>query len=105
MDRKPGGVIPGRVLDAGLARPVEYANVELLSLPDSMQLTGTATDHYGNFLFTGLRPGRYYLEVSFMGLQTGIINNINISPAAMQVSRNSKAVKICNTYGGALWEH
>ncbi|UCC11629.1 MAG: TonB-dependent receptor [candidate division WOR-3 bacterium] len=86
MDRNPGGIISGRVLDADLGRPVEYANVVLFALPDSMQLTGTVTDHDGNFLLTGIRPGRYYLEVSFMGLQTRIINNIIISPTAMEVN-------------------
>ncbi len=85
MERSPGGAIAGRVLDADLARPVEYANIMLFALPDSIQLTGTVTDRDGQFLFTGVRPGRYYLEVSFMGLQTRIINNISISPTAMQV--------------------
>jgi outer membrane receptor protein involved in Fe transport len=84
-ERSPGGSLTGRVLDADLARPVEYANIVLFLLQDGTQLTGTVTDRDGQFRLTGLRPGQYYIEVSFMGLQTKKINNISIAPADLQV--------------------
>jgi len=84
-ERTFNGSLTGRVLDADLTQPVEYANIVLFSLQDGMQITGTITDRDGQFQITGIRPGQYYIEVSFMGLQTKKINNIGISPAEPRV--------------------
>ena len=56
----------GQAFDAESAAPVEFANVVLYSLPDSTQVTGTVTDKGGAFRLDGVKPGRYYVELSYI---------------------------------------
>ncbi len=68
---QPGtATITGRILDVTEQTPVEFANVVLYRLPDSEQVTGTVTDASGSFRLTGVRPGKYFLELSFIGYRT-----------------------------------
>jgi len=76
------GSISGQVYDADLSVPIEYANIVLRSLRDSSQVTGTVTDQTGRFVLTGVRPGRYFVEVSFIGYRDRTANNIVVEPGA-----------------------
>ncbi len=87
--RLPGnsnGVITGRVLDSGLNEPIEYANIVLYLQRDSTQVTGTITNREGNFQLTGIRSGLYYVEISFIGYHTHLIDNIEITPGMPEAS-------------------
>ncbi len=75
------GEIIGKILDSETLAPIEYANIVLHAQRDSSQLTGTISDANGKFVLDGLRPGRYYLEVHFIGYEIQTINNIGIRPA------------------------
>ncbi len=61
---------------------MEFADAVLYSLPDGSQVQGTITDKTGSFALTALRPGRYYLEVSFIGYQTKTVDNIECAEGA-----------------------
>lgn len=74
--------VSGTVCDSDLGVPVEYANIVLYRLRDSSQATGTVTRADGRFELTGLRPGRFYLEVSFIGYRTRTVDDIQIAPGA-----------------------
>ena len=74
------GVVIGRVMDSVFETPIPYANVVINSLRDSTVVTGTATDDRGYFDLEGIKTGRYFLTISFMGYETEIIPNIIISP-------------------------
>lgn len=66
--------ITGIVLDQ-TKQPVEFANVALYSLPDSVLLTGTVTDKNGEFsVNTKEYKGDSYLQVSFLGYKTNTID-------------------------------
>lgn len=78
----PQGTLSGRVFDADLNVPIEYANVVLYSLRDSSQVTGGITGPDGRFRLTGLRPGRFYLEVSFIGYKSRVIADVQLAPGA-----------------------
>ena len=76
------GTVVGRVYDAGQAAPVEYANVVLYSLPESTQVNGTVTDKAGAFRLDGVKPGRYYLEISFIGYRDRVMKEVEVTGGA-----------------------
>lgn len=78
----PPGTITGQVYDEDLSVPIEYANIVLRSQRDSSQVTGTITDNSGRFSLTGVRPGRYFLEVSFIGYRGKTVSDIALGPGA-----------------------
>jgi len=74
------GTITGSVFDADYMEPIEYANIVVYRVQDSSQVTGTITKPAGSFRITDIPPGTYYLEATFIGYETRIINNIEITP-------------------------
>lgn len=48
-----------------------YVNVVLKTGKDSVFVTGTVTNEEGRFTLSGIKPGNYFLEVSFVGYLTG----------------------------------
>lgn len=77
-----GGSITGRILDAQSGQPIEYANVVLFGGKDSSQLTGAVSDPQGRFTITPVRPGRYYIDVSFMGYEKKRVGGIQVKPGS-----------------------
>lgn len=73
-----GGIIKGHVIDETLQVPIEYANVLIYSQRDSAQVTGTITDMEGNFTLAGIRPGNFYMKISFMGYHTHSVDNVEL---------------------------
>ena len=61
--------IEGVVVDSLARVPVEYASIALYSDPDSLPVTGVISDEAGEYRFTAIRPGQYFLKVSFIGYQ------------------------------------
>lgn len=47
-----------------------YVNIVLKTATDSVFVAGTVTDEEGRFSLTGIAPGNYNLEISFIGYQT-----------------------------------
>jgi hypothetical protein len=58
--------VKGRVVAQGTAEPLASANV-VLRRPGGDVVTGGATDAQGNFHLTGIQPGPYTFEVSYIG--------------------------------------
>ena len=81
-----GGTITGNVFDAAVREPIEYANIVLYRKSDSTQITGGITNPEGFFQLTGIRPGLYFLEISFIGYQTDTVSNIAVTPASSTVN-------------------
>jgi outer membrane receptor protein involved in Fe transport len=79
-EARPATVL-GQVLDRDLEVPVEYANIVLYRQRDSTQVNGTVTNENGGFELT-VRPGRYYLEVSFIGYRARTVDDIQVAPGA-----------------------
>src|SRR4030042_5459434 len=67
---RTGAVITGRVLESKSNNPLEYANVMLYAADAQKQLSGAATNKDGSFFITGVKPGVYRVEFSFMGFNT-----------------------------------
>jgi len=78
------GKVSGNVYDAEYREPISYANIVLYKHEDNSQVIGTTTDPNGFFQLTNIRPGIYFVEISFMGYQTHKIENIEITPAEQE---------------------
>ncbi len=76
------GAIVGQVLDADLTTPIEYANVVLRALPESTQVTGAVTDKSGMFRLDGVKPGRYFVELSFIGYRDRTVKEVEVAAGA-----------------------
>ncbi|MBN7809372.1 TonB-dependent receptor [Algoriphagus sp. H41] len=61
-------MLRGRVSDVAENKPLEFANISLLSPEDSVLVSGGMTDLNGQFDF-GAPVGRYLLRVGFIGYQ------------------------------------
>ena len=59
--------IRGKVCQEKDKSPVSFATVGLVQLPDSTMTTGVITLTDGGFLFEKVKPGTYFLKVSFVG--------------------------------------
>jgi len=74
-----GGTIKGIVKDKDLKTTVEYATVSVFTMADSTLINGTITNAKGEFELKQLKPGLYYVEVSFIGYNKKTIRNIPIN--------------------------
>jgi len=74
-----GGVIKGIVMDNALDTPVEYATVSVYNMADSSLIDGTITNAKGAFELKKLKPGKYFVEVSFIGYNKAAVRNIPIN--------------------------
>lgn len=69
-------VITGVVLDDGNVA-VPFANAAVYSDMDSTLVTGAASDESGRFRIP-VRPGNYYIKVSFLSYEEKTIPNLNV---------------------------
>lgn len=79
-----GGSISGKVLDASTNHVIEYANIVVFSRRDSSMITGGVTDKDGLFNLKLQRPGKYYVEVRFIGYDTEKIDTA-IKPESFNI--------------------
>lgn len=71
-------VIMGVVLDENTNHPIEYANIVIYRIKDSTQVTGTVSNNRGFFYIAGLKPGKYYVTVDFIGYKSITISDVTI---------------------------
>ncbi|MDQ1772522.1 TonB-dependent receptor [Labilibaculum sp. A4] len=86
-----GGVIKGIVMDNAMDIPVEYATVSVYNMADSSLIDGTITDEKGAFELAKMKPGKYFVEITFIGYNKAIVRNIPINR-----NRNLADLKIVN---------
>lgn len=73
------GTIKGKVFSEKGNEPIEYANIVVYDLPDSNLLTGAISNSDGSFLISGLKAGKYYLAINFIGFYKKHISEIELS--------------------------
>ena len=78
----PSTQISGSVVDAETGESIPSASVAVWSVRDSSLTTGAISDSDGAFLIEGLRPGRYYVHVHFVGYLTEVISDIALLPGS-----------------------
>ncbi len=86
--------IKGKIIDAESNEPMEFANVSLFVVPDSLPVLITATNLRGEFHFNNLPPGNYSILVHFMGFKdyksmpfkvSGKPYSIELDPVPVQI--------------------
>ncbi len=79
------GRIQGHVVDAQTKETIETATVAVWRTADSTLATGAIAEDGGRFDIQGLRPGRYYVTVTFIGYVPKRINNITINTERLNI--------------------
>ena len=77
------GSLKGTVSDAMTGETIPMANVIVKA--DGVTIIGGASDFDGNFTLKPINPGRYSVEVSFIGYATMIQTNVLISPSWQKI--------------------
>lgn len=80
----PGGTISGKILDSSTKHVIEYANIVVFSSKDSSMLTGGVTNKEGVFKLSISKPGRYNIQIRFIGYDTDTLN-ATIKPGSLNV--------------------
>jgi outer membrane receptor protein involved in Fe transport len=79
-----GGVIRGTVHDAQTGAALPGASIAVRRAADSVLVTGAVAKADGSFRIEGLRPGTYYLRVSYLGHVTATVSHVTVTgPAAV----------------------
>lgn len=92
----PIGIIKGKISDSETKKPIEYANIVLFRLRDSVMINGCISNPTGEFKLENLMPGRYYAKISFMGYSTKTVDNIQITPNAPIFNFGDMVIKQTN---------
>jgi outer membrane cobalamin receptor len=79
------GSINGFVYDVKNSIPLEYANIVLYRQRDSLQVTGTITNKDGYFALNDILPGRYYLDIYFMGYEKKRMSDLRVNPQDLEI--------------------
>jgi outer membrane receptor protein involved in Fe transport len=77
------GKISGTIIDSITKKPVQYASVAIFHSHGTAAINGALTDEKGNFKFFNLTPGKYRVQVAFIG---GYITK-NIDPVVTTPSK------------------
>lgn len=81
--------IIGKVVDAQDNYPLEYTSVAVYKTSKKTLVTGVVTNTKGFFIIEGVKPGNYYLEISFLGYKTKVINNIILKSKGESINLNT----------------
>ena len=79
----PSGTVSGTIIDDISNDPIPSATVALWASRDSSLITGTITQPDGTFTIDGIRPGSYYVQLSFVGYETALIADIQLGRDGM----------------------
>lgn len=80
-----GQSISGRLLDEDTSEPLEYATAALYQKEDGILVTGVITDSDGRFMISGIALGSYHLEVSFIGYNKQLLENLDLTADQKQI--------------------
>lgn len=82
---KGKGVVSGIVVDAQTKEILPTTSVRLFSHKDSSLVTGMISNADGSFRINTIKPGNYFLEVTFIGFRGKRIRNIKITPENYEI--------------------
>ena len=74
------GSISGTLLDSISGEPISYATVGVIDFETDSIINGAIADDEGDFKVKDLPPGRYELQISFIGYAALTIDDIMLTP-------------------------
>ncbi|MDX1548900.1 MAG: carboxypeptidase-like regulatory domain-containing protein, partial [Rhodothermales bacterium] len=86
------GRVSGAVADAETGEPIASATVGVWRSRDSTLVTGAVSQPDGRFAVEGLRDGRYYVSVSFVGFATQTLPDVALSAGDRQIDLGTIAL-------------
>lgn len=90
QETKPNlGIVLGVIVDSTSVNPLEFSQVLLFNSNDSSVVSQQFTDNSGSFYFSNLKLGNYFLKISFLGFESKIISDINLSEAKKKIDFGS----------------
>lgn len=78
-------MVQGKVVDKSTSKPLDYATVALVNKEDKSVLAGGITDSQGAFSVKSPH-GNIYIEVSFLGYNTVVINDFEITGSTINLN-------------------
>lgn len=90
----PTGTIKGKIIDASTNKPIEYGNIVLFTLKDSSMITGAVSNSEGIFILEKVPFGRFYATVTYIGYSKEILNDIMVTPKALDVDLGTISLKL-----------
>ncbi|MBQ7685689.1 MAG: carboxypeptidase-like regulatory domain-containing protein, partial [Bacteroidaceae bacterium] len=66
--------VSGTVIEKESGEAVVAATIQLLALPDSSFVEGTATSTQGDFTFKSIKKGKYAVKISYIGFITKYVD-------------------------------
>ncbi|MDX5422461.1 MAG: TonB-dependent receptor family protein [Hymenobacteraceae bacterium] len=91
------GRVTGTVVEGPQKTPLGFANVVLLTTPDSSLVTGATTDISGRFALERVPAGHYVLRVSLVGYPTKFVSNISVTADKPTVALGTVTLEESNT--------
>jgi len=88
------GELKGIISDKESGNPMPFANVVLYKQRDTSIVDGGITNEKGEFKFTKLPYGRFYLKVQFVGYPPHKIDSIFIKPNAPAIDLGNIAIQL-----------
>jgi ferric enterobactin receptor len=73
------GAITGELVDSITRQTIEYASVGVFNATTQQVVDGTISDERGNFRIAELPPGRYNLQISFVGYRNKTVTGITLT--------------------------
>ncbi len=89
------GVIRGKVIEEIGGLVIPYAVVALSEFTSEVPLQTLQTTEAGNFHFEKLKPGIYKVKVSYIGYNTVVVNDIELT--LTETDKNIGAIKLSTT--------
>ncbi|WP_320052523.1 carboxypeptidase regulatory-like domain-containing protein [uncultured Acetobacteroides sp.] len=72
--------IKGRVVDDDTKKPIEFASVMLIALPDSTIKSSALTDPQGNYSFANVAEGKFVVKAQIVGYSSNRSKSFASSP-------------------------
>ncbi|MHC2993754.1 TonB-dependent receptor [Pontibacter sp. HJ8] len=92
MMPRGNATITGIVQDAATKQPVEFATIALINPTTGKPIDGAMADDKGRFTISKVGAGKYKLQVSFLGYEQKLVENVTVDADNASVNVGTVAI-------------